>query len=162
MAIVLLRATHDKLLKRIDKIESDISQNSKDIGEAASKGDLSENAEYDAAKERQSMLFQQLRHWEEFLGARIIEESSIKGDEVVYGTEVVAENQKNGKIETFQLVGSAEYELELYPNIMTYTSPLGQAMMNKKIGAYAKFDSRKGRIEYEIKEIRIIQSEMEE
>ncbi len=159
MALVLLRSTFEKLLDRIDKIKLDIAQNSKDIGEAASKGDLSENAEYDAAKERQVMLFQSLRHWEEYLGARIIEEKNIKGDQVVYGTEVTAKNLRTNAEEIFQLVGPVEYELELFPNIMTYTSPLGQAMMNKKVGETAEFESRRGKLQYEILKIRALSFE---
>ena len=153
MALVLLRSTYYKLLDRIDRIKEDIAQNSKDIGEAASKGDLSENAEYESAKERQSMLFQNLRHWEEYLGARMIEESSIKGNEVVYGTCIKVRNDKTGREETFNVVGPVEYELELYPNIMTYTSPLGQSAMNRKVGDSFSFENRKGRTDYTILDI---------
>jgi len=159
MASVLLKSTYFKLLDRIDRIKEDIAQNSKDIGEAASKGDLSENAEYESAKERQSMLFQNLRHWEEYLGARMIEENSIRGNEVVYGTCIRVKNEKNGQEEEFNIVGPVEYELELYPNIMTYTSPLGQSAMNCKVGDRFSFESRKGRSDYTILDIGVIRQE---
>ena len=150
MAIVILKSTRDRLAAKIKKIKDDISQNTKDIGEAAAKGDLSENAEYDAAKERQVMLFHALRHWEGYVGGRSVDSNEIKDNQAVFGTNVTLKNMKKDFEETFQLVGPVEYELELYPNIMTYTSPLAQLLLNKTVGDEVEFEARRGIITYKI------------
>ncbi len=134
MRTVILKDAYNVLLEKIKEIKNDIKQNSKDIARAADFGDISENAEYDAAKERQSELLLSLRNLEAYTKARIIEEKDINIEVISFGTTVRLYDLVNDEIATYTLAGPVEFELEIYPSIMTFTSPLGQALIGKKKG----------------------------
>lgn len=134
MRTVILKDAYDTLVKRIEQIKKDIRQNSKEIGRAAELGDLSENAEYDAAKEKQSELFSTLNNLEKYLKARLIEEKDINTEVVSFGTRVKLFDMNNHKIVSYVVAGPVEFELEIYPSIVTFTSPLGQGLIGKKKG----------------------------
>ncbi|GAF78019.1 unnamed protein product, partial [marine sediment metagenome] len=134
MRTVILKDAYNVLLEKIKEIKRDIKQNSKDIARAADFGDISENAEYDAAKERQSELLLSLKNMEAYTKARIIEEKDINIEVISFGTTVRLYDLVNNEIATYTLAGPVEFELEIYPSIMTFTSPLGQALIGKKTG----------------------------
>ncbi len=134
MRTVILKDAYDTLVKRIEQIKKDIRQNSKEIGRAAELGDLSENAEYDAAKEKQSELFSTLNNLETYLKARLIEEKDINTEVVSFGTRVRLFDMNKHKIVSYVVAGPVEFELEIYPSIVTFTSPLGQGLIGKKKG----------------------------
>jgi transcription elongation factor GreA len=134
MRTVILKDAYDTLVKRIEQIKKDIRLNSKEIGRAAELGDLSENAEYDAAKEKQSELFSTLNNLETYLKARLIEEKDINTEVVSFGTRVKLFDMNKHKIVSYVVAGPVEFELEIYPSIVTFTSPLGQGLIGKKKG----------------------------
>jgi transcription elongation factor GreA len=123
------------------------------IAEARSHGDLSENAEYDAAKEAQSHLEMKIGKLEHLLSrVKIIEPEDIPSGEVYILTDVTVKDAKNGEVITFTLVSPDEADFEL--DKISVFSPLGKALMGKKPGELARVEVPAGVIEYEIIEIK--------
>ena len=106
---------------------------SKDIGTAIEMGDLSENAEYHAAKERQGMVEARIKELEEKLSrAEIIDPSKLSGTRVVFGATVTVVEVETEKEFTYQIVGPDESDVD--KNRISVTSPLARAMMGKEPG----------------------------
>ena len=156
MRTVILRDAYDALLKRIKELDKEIKLNSKEIGRAAELGDLSENAEFDAAKEKQTELFNTLNNLENYVHARIIEPNEINTKVVSFGTTVKFFDYTENKVDTYTIVGPAEFELGIYPNIMTFNSPLGQALNGKKKGTVVDIDLPRGLSKFLILDIRAV------
>lgn len=122
---------------------------SKQIAEARDKGDLSENAEYDAAKEAQGLLELKISKLETIVGnARILDESSIDTSKVSIMTTVKIKNKKNGMEVKYQLV--AEEEANLKSNKISVQSPIGKGLLGKSVGDTAVIKAPAGEIEFEI------------
>lgn len=153
MAIAIMQDTHKELRDRINDLREEIKKNSQDISEAASFGDLSENAEYDSAKERQSMLHYKLKQLEQYLRVEIFQESDINTEVVSFGTAVTLKDNKTGEMIEYNVLGPAEYELENYPNIMTYTSPLAKAMIGKSPGEQVEIKKPEKHLSFTIEKI---------
>ena len=117
-----------------EELKKEVRENSKQIGEAADFGDLKENGEYKAAKEIQAMLFSKLERLQPYLAAIIIEKKEISTEVVSFGTTVKLKDLVTQKVVSYTFVGPVEYELEIYPSIVTFTSPLGKALVGKKKG----------------------------
>lgn len=119
------------------------------IAEARSYGDLSENAEYDAAKEAQGLLELKINKLEELLSkARVVDLSNLPNDIVHILTKVTIKNNTNGKTLTYILVSLEEADLQA--GKIAITSPVGQALMNKKIGDVVEVKVPAGLMKYEI------------
>ncbi len=119
------------------------------IAEARSYGDLSENAEYDAAKEAQGLLELKISKLEELLSkARVIDTSNLPADVVHILTKVTIKNLNNGKVLTYTLVSLEEADLQ--KGKLAITSPVGQALMNKRKGDIVEVKAPAGLIKYEI------------
>ncbi|MCF7803642.1 MAG: GreA/GreB family elongation factor [Candidatus Marinimicrobia bacterium] len=160
MAVAILKDTHELLRERIKELREEIDANKDDIRDAAAHGDLSENAEYDSAKEKQSMLHYKLNQLQMYMNVEIFDEGDINTDVVSFGTHVKIKNKKNGEVQEYNLVGPAEYELENYPEVMTYTSPLAKALMGKEVGETAEIKKPDKHLEFEVLEIEsVLQSE---
>lgn len=124
----------------------------KAIAEARDKGDLSENAEYDAAKNAQGMLEMKINEMEKiFANARIIDESQLDTSKVTVLTNVTIRNQKNGSELTYKLV--AEAEANLKEKKISVSSPIGQGLLGKKVGDIAQIQTPAGMINFEIVKI---------
>ena len=122
------------------------------IAEARDKGDLSENAEYDAAKEEQGQLESKIAMLKaKIIDARIIDETSIKTDEVQILTKVKVKNTKNGQIKEYQLV--TEGEANILEGKIAVTTPIAKGLLGKKVGEMAQGNVPAGTIEFEILEI---------
>ncbi len=122
------------------------------IAEARDKGDLSENAEYDAAKEEQGHLETKIAMLKtKIMDARIIDETSISTDEVQILTKVKVENLKNGQTKTYQLV--TEGEANILEGKIAVTTPIAKGLMGKKVGDIAQVQVPAGTIEFKILEI---------
>ncbi|MBR2168598.1 MAG: transcription elongation factor GreA [Paludibacteraceae bacterium] len=122
------------------------------IAEARDKGDLSENAEYDAAKEEQGHLETKIAMLKtKIMDARIIDETTIKTDEVQILTKVKVENLKNGQTKTYQLV--TEDEANILEGRIAVTTPIAKGLMGKKVGDIAQVQVPAGIIEFKILEI---------
>ncbi|WP_179337228.1 transcription elongation factor GreA [Winogradskyella ludwigii] len=122
------------------------------IGEARDKGDLSENAEYDAAKEAQGMLEMKISKMEETLsGARVIDESQLDTSKVLALSIVKIKNQVNGMEMTYTLV--AESEADITSGKISINSPIGKGLLGKSVGDTAEIQVPSGAMRFDILEI---------
>ncbi|PTM11668.1 MAG: transcription elongation factor GreA [Bacteroidetes bacterium] len=122
------------------------------IGEARDKGDLSENAEYDAAKEAQGMLEMKIAKLEELLaGARLIDESQLDTSKALVLSKVKIKNQTNGMEITYVLV--ADGEADLASGKISVNSPIGKGLLGKSVGEVAQIQVPNGIIKFDILEI---------
>lgn len=122
------------------------------IAEARDKGDLSENAEYDAAKDAQGLLELKIAKLEEIVSnARLIDESKIDTSKVSILSKVKIKNKKNGALFTYTLV--SEEEADLKESKISIGSPIGQGLLGKKIGETAVVLAPAGKIEFEVIDI---------
>ncbi|HBH25685.1 MAG TPA: transcription elongation factor GreA [Cytophagales bacterium] len=145
----------DKLKKELNELKTkgrtDIA---KQIAEARDKGDLSENAEYDAAKDAQGLLELKISKLEEVVGnARVLDESKIDTSKVSVLSTVKIKNNKNNATMVYTLV--AEEEADLKSGKISVKSPIGKGLLGKKVGEKAKIDVPAGKMEFEILEISI-------
>jgi len=124
----------------------------KQIAEARDKGDLSENAEYDAAKDAQGHLEAKIAQLETIVGnARVIDESTIDTSKVSILTRVRIRNTKNNMEFTYTLV--AEEEADLKNKKLSIQSPIGKGLLGKKVGEKASIEIPSGMIEFEVLDI---------
>ena len=122
------------------------------IAEARDKGDLSENAEYDAAKEAQGMLEMRISKLEETLSnARVIDESQLDNSKVLVLSKVKIKNQSNGMEMDYTLV--ADGEADLASGKISVNSPIGKGLLGKSVGDVAQINVPSGVINFEIIEI---------
>jgi transcription elongation factor GreA len=122
------------------------------IADARDKGDLSENAEYDAAKEAQGLLEMKIAKLEELLAnARLIDESQLDTSKVLVLSTVKLRNQQNGMELTYTLV--AESEADLKAGKISVTSPIGKGLLGKKVGETAEIRVPNGTLKFDILEI---------
>lgn len=125
---------------------------SQQIAEARDKGDLSENAEYDAAKEAQGMLEAKISKMEEIVSnARIIDETQIDNSKVLILSKVKIKNTSNGTQMTYTLV--AENEANLKEGKISVDSPIGKGLLGKKVGDTADVQVPNGIMKFEIIDI---------
>ncbi|MGA0560376.1 transcription elongation factor GreA [Larkinella sp. VNQ87] len=131
------------------KGRSDIARQ---IAEARDKGDLSENAEYDAAKDAQGLLEMKISKMEEILSnARLLDESSIDTSQVSVLSTVKIKNRKNGATVTYTLV--SEEEADLKQGKISVGSPIGKGLLGKKVGDTTEIKVPAGTLEFEVLEI---------
>ncbi|MBO5673049.1 MAG: transcription elongation factor GreA [Paludibacteraceae bacterium] len=124
------------------------------IAEAREKGDLSENAEYDAAKEEQGVLESRIAMLKgKIMDARIIDETSINTDEVQILTKVRVQNLKTGQEKVYQLV--TEGEANILEGKIATTTPIAKGLMGKKVGDTAEVVVPAGKLQFKILEISI-------
>ena len=122
------------------------------IQEARDKGDLSENAEYEAAKEQQNMLESRIAMLKaRIVDARIIDESRISTDEVQILTKVKVRNVKNGMEKVYHLV--TEGEANITQGKLAVTTPIAKGLLGKKVGDVAEVQVPAGTMQFEILEI---------
>ena len=122
------------------------------IAEAREKGDLSENAEYDAAKEAQGVLETKIAQLKaRLMDARVLDASDIRTDEVQILTKVRVRIRQTGKEKTYQLV--TEGEANSLEGKISVTTPIAKGLMGKKVGEIAQVQVPAGLMEYEILEI---------
>ena len=133
MATLILRDTHRGLEKKMESLGKLKRETSLKISDAASHGDLKENAEYHAAREEQSLIVRKIRLLQTHSPFQIIEYSEIETDKVGFGNKVTIHEAGKEEAEDYYLLGPIEFELDLYPMIVTYHSPFGQAIVGKKI-----------------------------
>ena len=133
MATLILRDTHillEEKMKALDKLKKETSIK---IREAASHGDLKENGEYHAAREEQSFIVRKTQILQTHSTFKIIEYNEIETDVVGFGNIVTIQEEGKGETEDYYLLGPIEFELDLYPLVITIHSPFGQAIVGKKV-----------------------------
>lgn len=127
---------------------------SEQIAEARDKGDLSENAEYDAAKEAQGMLEMKIAKLEEMVAnARIIDESRIDTSTVQIMNRVKLKNCKTSKVVEYTIV--AENESDIKSGKIAVTTPIAKGLLGRKVGEVAEINVPSGIMEFEIMDISI-------
>ena len=140
MATLILRDTYRALEAEMKAIDKKKRETSLKIRDAASHGDLKENAEYHAAREEQSLIVYKKQLMQSHAPFRFIDKNDIDNDEVGFGNKVTVLEEGIDDPEIYYLLGPIEFELDLYPMIVTYHSPFAQAMIGKKIDEYFMLD----------------------
>lgn len=145
----------DKLKNELQTLKtkgrSDIA---KQIAEARDKGDLSENAEYDAAKDAQGHLEAKIAQLEDLMSnARLLDETKVDTSAVSILSKVTIKNKKNGASFTYTLV--SEEEADLKAGKISTQSPIGKGLLGKKKGESAKVKTPAGEIEFEVVNITV-------
>ena len=122
------------------------------IAEARDKGDLSENAEYDAAKEAQGLLEMKISKLEEVVAnARVIDESQLDTSKVLVHSHVKIKNKTNGAEMQYKLV--AQSEADLKSGKISVDSPIGKGLLGKEVGDTAEIEVPNGTVKFEVIEI---------
>jgi transcription elongation factor GreA len=141
----------------LDKLKAELhylkitgrSDMAKQISEARDKGDLSENAEYDAAKDAQGLLELKISKMEEIISiARVLDESTIDLSVVSIYSIVQIKNTKSGMTVTYTIVSEEEADLKL--GKISVSSPFGKGLLGKKVGDLAEITAPAGKLEFEI------------
>jgi transcription elongation factor GreA len=151
--IPITKNGYEKLKRELTHLKSvDRPQNIKAIEEARAHGDLSENAEFDAAKERQAFIESRISELGYKLGnADVIEPDDLPKDRAVFGCGVVLENVDTGESVEYQLVGPDESSIE--EGRISVKSPLGLAIIGREVGEEISVQAPAGKRTYEIVEI---------
>ncbi len=156
MATILTKEGYQKLQDDLKRLKSvDRPEVIKEIVTAREQGDLSENAEYDAAKEKQGFIETKIAEIESKLAtAQIVNISDMKTDEIMFGATVTVLDVEDGMEETYTLVGSDEVNVD--EGVISIESPIGRGLLNKKVGDTATVKSPGGEFKYKIKSIKYI------
>ena len=133
MATLILRDTYRALEAEMKAIDKKKRETSLKIRDAASHGDLKENAEYHAAREEQSLIVYKKQLMQSHAPFRFIDKAEIDNDEVGFGNKVTVKEEGVDDPEVYYLLGPIEFELDLFPMIVTYHSPFAREMIGKKI-----------------------------
>jgi len=146
---------YDKLVADLDHLKTTERQKAAAaIGEAREKGDLSENAEYDAAKDAQGLLEMKINELEKIMAnARVLDESQVDTSTVSVFTNVKIKNVKTGKEVSYKLV--SESEANIKEKKISVNSPVGKGLLGKKVGEIATVITPRGGIEFKILDISI-------
>ena len=154
MAVVYMTEEgYKKLIEQIKQLESvERPRISAQIAEARDKGDLSENAEYDAAKEAQGLLEMKISQLKDTLSnARVIDESKLSVDSIQILSKVKVKDQKSGREMQYPLV--SESEANLREGKIAVSTPIGKALLGKKIGDVVEIQVPSGLLHLEVLEI---------
>ncbi len=147
---------YDNLQKELKKLLNEDRPNIIEaIAEARSHGDLSENAEYQYAKEQQSLIEGKIADLESAVSrAEVIDVKSLDGDDIKFGATVEIEDDDTGESVTYQIVG--EYESDIENNKLSVNSPLAKGLINKAIDDVVEINSPKGQKSYTIKSVKYV------
>lgn len=149
----LTQEGYDKLSKELEEMKTTGREEmARAIAEAREKGDLSENAEYDAAKDAQGMLEMKINELEKAMAnARVIDASQVDTSKVTVLSKVKIKNLKVNKVMEYMLV--SESEADLKAKKISVSSPIGEGLLGKKVGDIASIKTPAGEIQFEILEI---------
>ncbi|MDE6335930.1 MAG: transcription elongation factor GreA [Muribaculaceae bacterium] len=154
MATYLTQEGYDKKMKELAELEAQRPLIKQAIAEARDKGDLSENAEYDAAKEAQGMLEMKISKIKELIAtARIIDDSKLNTEVVQLLNKVTIKNLKNGMTVAYTIV--TDNEANLREGKIASSTPIAQGLMGHKVGEKVKVNAPVGVLEFEIIKIEI-------
>jgi transcription elongation factor GreA len=138
-----------RLKEELAQLKAERPRISKMIEEARGHGDLSENADYDAAKEKQGLTEARIREIETKLAlANVIDPAKLSGDKVVFGATVTLSDAESGEHTTYTIVG--EDEADIKAGRIAITAPVARALIGKEIGDSARVKTPKGGREVEI------------
>jgi transcription elongation factor GreA len=151
--IPITKVGFEKLKKELEQLKSvAVPENIRDIETARAHGDLSENAEYTAAKERQSFIHGRIQELENNLAtSEIIDLCNLTTEKIVFGSCVIIEDVQTGNGTTYQLVGPLESDIN--NNKISVTSPIGKALIGRSVGEEIRVNAPGGVREFEIVDI---------
>ena len=151
----MTQATFESLKEDLHKLKSiDRPAASRAIAEAREKGDLKENAEYDAAKEAQGMLEAKIKYMEGVLAtSKIVDTNSIDTSKVTILTNVTITNLSTKKTVTYKIVG--EVEADLKAGKISASSPIGRGLIGKEVGEIAEIVAPNGILKFKVDNITI-------
>ena len=158
MATMILRDTHRALEEKMKSLEKQKKETAVKIREAASHGDLKENGEYHAAREEQSFIVRKTQTLQTHSPFQIIEYNEIETDQVSFGNKVTISQDGKNETKEYYLLGPIEFELDLFPLVVTYHSPFGQALIGKKVNESFTLDIRGEEINFTVMSIEKIES----
>lgn len=144
---LITQAKYDEMTRKLAKIKAELPGAASEVSRLAQLGDFSENAEYQLAKGKLRGMNKAIAILESQLIQAEIIKTSAKSDRVLVGSTVTIINNL-GKQKTYQILGSSETKPE--QGIISYTSPIGSALLNKKLGEKVKIKITSGELEYEI------------
>ncbi|MBD5190993.1 MAG: transcription elongation factor GreA [Bacteroidales bacterium] len=154
MATYLTQEGYDKKMAELAALEAQRPAVKQAIAEARDKGDLSENAEYDAAKEAQGMLEMKIAKIKELIAtARIIDDSKLNTEEVQLLNKVTIKNTANGMTMTYTIV--TENEANLREGKIASNTPIAQGLLGHKVGDIVPVNVPAGKVNFEIIKIEI-------
>ncbi|MCA9530140.1 MAG: transcription elongation factor GreA [Myxococcales bacterium] len=144
---------YERLKRELEALKADRPKISKEIGIAREHGDLRENAEYHAAKDKQGLNEARIADLEDKLArAEVIDPAELGGDRVKFGAIVELEELDSGKTVTYRLVGPEEADLD--QGSISVTSPVAKALINREVGDEVQVRAPGGVRTYEIADIR--------
>lgn len=151
----LTQEGYDKLRAELDELKTEGRDKiAKAIAEAREKGDLSENAEYDAAKDAQGLLEMKINQMDKVMAnARVLDSSQLDTSQVTVLSKVTIKNIKLKKEMTYHLV--SETEADLKEKKISVSSPIGKGLLGKAVGDVAVIETPRGNIEFEVLNITI-------
>jgi len=151
--IPMTREGYDKLKGELERLQgTEMIEVTQRVAAARAMGDLSENAEYHAAREDQGMLQARIHDLRDRLSrAMLVDKSTLPSDAVVFGSRVRVKDLDFDEEEVFELVGPGDEDYD--NNRILVTSPIGQGLIGKKVGDTASIAVPKGTIRYEVLEI---------
>ncbi len=160
-SIPMTRAGAEALKRELKHIKSvERPKNVKDIEVAREHGDLRENADYHAAKERQSHIAGRIEFIEDRLArAEIIDVTRLSGDRVVFGATVKLEDSDSGAKTEYAIVG--EVEADLKKGRISISSPIARGLIGREVGDTVKIRTPGGEREYEIVEVRFVEYQLD-
>ncbi len=157
MATLVLKSTYNLLEKELKSIDVKMVEIGERIAHARELGDLKENAEYHAAREEMSLTIYKKQKLSSNAPFRIIENSEIDTEEVEFGTKVMIHEEGTKDAEPYYILGPLELELDLFPTIVTYHSPFGQAVIGKKVNEFFTLEIKGKETKFTIKSIEEIE-----
>lgn len=146
----------EKELEHLIKVERE--QLKKTIQEARELGDLKENAEYHAAKEKQGHVEGRIAQLQAVVAtSRVVDLSKVKSDKIVFGATVTLHDANKGESIRYQIVGAEESDSK--KGKISFTSPLGKALIGKEVGDTIIVKAPKGDLEYEVEDLEYIEND---
>jgi transcription elongation factor GreA len=141
-------------LKRLREVER--PQNIADIEEARAHGDISENAEFEAAKHKQAFIEGRMREIDSKLAlANVIDVSKLSGDKVVFGATVTVADTETDEETTYTIVGEDEADIKL--GLISVTAPVARSLIGREVGDTVKVKTPKGQRELEVVSVKFVE-----
>ncbi|MAV70295.1 MAG: hypothetical protein CMG04_05970 [Candidatus Marinimicrobia bacterium] len=159
MATLILRDTYRALVEEMESLDKLRRETSVKIRDAASEGDLKENAEYHAVREKQSLIVYKKQLMQSHAPFQIIENNEIETDTVEFGNKVAIHEEGKNEAEDYYILGPIELDLDLFPLIVTYHSPFGQAVIGKAVNENFTLEIRGKETKFTITKIERIQTD---
>lgn len=153
--VLMTQEGFDKLVsERDDLVATKRSEVSEKLKDARSYGDLSENAEFDAAKDEHLWVETRIKELDDLLkNARVVDIDKLTEDSVYVGLYVKVRDVLTGENEVYSILGVTESDPFSEPPKVSYDSPIGRAMFGKKVGETFEFETPDGKMQYEIESI---------